>query len=635
VDATTQPPASGPAGRGRRWSDPLPWWAAVATAYAAWVAVALLLGAGSLVVDLGLAGLLAGLTALLCRRAARTPGLPVPLGRFWWRASLTLLLSMLGLLVEAAYGLAAGRVSLRQAPLPATLPSLAAIAVATWTMLLVPVPRRARGEWLRLALDAGTVVLSVTLFGCYLLVGPRLAGRGVDRSSLLTALATLVAMAVCGLVAVKVALAGQLLFDRTVRRLLGLLVLLIVPLALVRSLPLGGNLQHAALAAVIGIDLLLALAAERQRRLPYAAPVRGPRRRRYSLLPYLSVAAALGLLLRVAAPRLDAAGQLVLCGVVGLTVLVVARQLTALRDNAGLLGRLDRSLTELRHQERRFRSLVQHSADVIMVTDRDGAITYVSPAIAQVLGHPPERWLGRRPVDLVHRDDQAESQRRRAALLGSPGASVAYQVRVAHANGGWRWLEVVATNLLHDPSVAGIVVNARDVTTAREFQDRLRHQASHDHLTGLANRSLFDHRLRGALAGERPACVLLVDLDGFKQINDRFGHAVGDQVLVAVAKRLRGCVRPPDLVARLGGDEFGVLLDGAEPGRGDAVASRLLAAFADPISVEGRRLPLAASVGVAVGQYAAGDDPDRLLRRADAAMYAAKRAADRSGEPVR
>jgi predicted signal transduction protein with EAL and GGDEF domain len=125
-------------------------------------------------------------------------------------------------------------------------------------------------------------------------------------------------------------------------------------------------------------------------------------------------------------------------------------------------------------------------------------------------------------------------------------------VRVAHANGGWRWLAVVATNLLHDPSVAGIVVNARDVTTAREFQDRLRHQASHDHLTGLANRSLFDQRLLGSLAGEQPACVLLVDLDGFKQINDRFGHAVGD-------------------------------------------------------------------------------DPDRLLRRADAAMYTAKRGASRSG----
>jgi diguanylate cyclase (GGDEF)-like protein/PAS domain S-box-containing protein len=590
------------------------------------VAVVLLLGAGGLVVDLGLAGTLSGLTALLCRRAARVPGLAAPLRRFWWRAFLTLLLSMLGLLVEAGYGLRAGQVSLRQAPLPANLLSLAAIAVATWTILLVPVPRRARGEWLRLALDAGTGVLSVTLFGWYLLVGPRLADRGADRSSLLVAMAVLVAMGLCGLIAVKVALAGQLLFDRSVQRLLGLLLLLlVVPLAVVRALPLGSGPQHTGPAAVIGIDLVLALAAERQRRVPHATPPRR-RRRHYSLLPYLSVAATLGLLLRFAMPRLDPGGQLVLCGMVGLIVLVVARQLTALRDNARLLGRLDASLTELRHQEQRFRSLVQHSADVIMVTDRHGAITYVSPAVATVLGHPPEHWLGRRPVDLVHPDDLAEVRQRRARLLRSPGASVAHQLRVAHADGGWRWLEAVGTNLLHEQSVAGIVVNARDVTTAREFQDRLRHQASHDHLTGLANRSLFDQCLRRALAGERAACVLLVDLDGFKQINDRFGHAVGDQVLVAVAKRLRGCVRPPDLVARLGGDEFGVLLDGADPGRGEAVAGRLLGAFADPVSVEGRRLALAASVGVAAGRYAAGDDPDRLLRRADAAMYAAKRA---------
>src|SRR5207247_10783170 len=120
--------AAPPAGR-RRWTDPLLWWAAVATAYAAWVAVVLLLGAGGLVVDLGLAGTLSGLTALLCRRAARVPGLAAPLRRFWWRAFLTLLLSMLGLLVEAGCGLGAGQASLRRAPPPASLLSLAGIAV--------------------------------------------------------------------------------------------------------------------------------------------------------------------------------------------------------------------------------------------------------------------------------------------------------------------------------------------------------------------------------------------------------------------------------------------------------------------------------------------------------------------------
>jgi diguanylate cyclase (GGDEF)-like protein/PAS domain S-box-containing protein len=627
VDTSTEP-AAATAGRGRPWRDPLLlWWAAVASAYAAWLAVALPRGTGGLAVDLGLAGLLGGATALVCRRAAAAPELPAPASRFWRRTAFTELFSMLGFLVEAAYGLRAGHLSLLDTPLPANLLFLGSVVSAMWTMLRVPVPRRPPGEWLRLGLDAGTVVLSTAVFGWYLLARPGAGAHGAGFSSLATVLLLAVAIGLCALIAFKVALAGQLLFDRKVQRFLGVLVVFTVPLAVVRAVELGAVLQHLGLAAIIPIDLMLVRSAERQRRLPRLAPAPAwtPRRHRpYSLLPYLSVAATFGLLLRFALPRLDAGGRVVLGGVVGLIVLVVARQVTALRDNARLLLRLDASLTELGRQERRFRSLVQHSADLIMVTDADGAVTYVSPAIAELLGRPPEDWLGRRPAELIHPDDQEVVSQHGAALLHGPGATVAYQARVAHANGGWRWLEAVSTNLLHDPSVAGIVTNARDVTTAREFQDRLRHQASHDHLTGLANRSQFDQRLRRALDEQPSACVLLLDLDGFKQINDRFGHAVGDQVLVAVAKRLLGCVRPPDLVARLGGDEFAVLLDGAEPGRGDAVAARVLGAFADPVSVEGRVLPLAASVGVATAEQDGGD-PDLLLRRADAAMYAAKR----------
>ncbi len=634
MDAATEAPAAAPGGRGRRWADPLAWWAAVAASYAAWLAVALLLGAGALVVDLAFAGLLAGVTALVCRRAAAVPELPAAASRFWRRATFTLLFSMAGFLVESVAGLRAGHVSLLGTPLAANLLFLGSVTTATWTMLRVPVPRRPPGEWLRLGLDAGTVVLSTAVFGWYLLAGRRAGDPDAGVSSLAMVLILVVAMGLCALIAFKVALAGQTLFDRKVQRFLGLLVVFTVPLALVRALELGSALQHLGLAATIGIDLMMVRASERQRRQPHLAPAPAwtPRRQRpYSLLPYLSVAATIGLLLRFAPAQLDASGRVVLGAVVGLIVLVVARQVTALRDNARLLVRLDASLSELGRQERRFRSLVQHSADIIVVTGAEGEITYVSPAVAQVLGHPPEGWQARRPIDLIHPDDQAEVREHGAALLHSPGASVAYQARVAHANGGWRWLEVVSTNLLHDPSVAGIVTNARDVTTAREFQDRLRHQASHDHLTGLANRSLFDQRLRIALEDDLAACVLLLDLDGFKQVNDHHGHAVGDQVLVAVAKRLLGCVRPPDLVARLGGDEFAVLLDGAAPGRGDLVAARVLGAFADPISVEGRRLPLAASVGVAVGLHSDGGDPDRLLRRADAAMYAAKRGENSSG----
>ena len=164
---------------------------------------------------------------------------------------------------------------------------------------------------------------------------------------------------------------------------------------------------------------------------------------------------------------------------------------------------------------------------------------------------------------------------------------------------------------------------------------RLAHLAVHDPLTGLANRALLADRLDRALARARregrPGALLLLDLDGFKAINDARGHAAGDRALVAVAERLRGCVREVDAVARLGGDEFLIVFDGigaaAEARR---VAGRIRAALAEPLRPDdgGALLALSASIGVAV--FAGREAPADLLRRADGAMYVAKR----TGEAV-
>ncbi|WP_328459856.1 GGDEF domain-containing protein [Actinoplanes sp. NBC_00393] len=161
-----------------------------------------------------------------------------------------------------------------------------------------------------------------------------------------------------------------------------------------------------------------------------------------------------------------------------------------------------------------------------------------------------------------------------------------------------------------------------------ERAEDLRHQAFHDSLTGLANRPLLRDHLTQALARARrgsPVAVLLIDLDGFKKVNDTYGHATGDQLLVAVAQRLRDAVRGADTAARLGGDEFAVLLDGMDSPR-DAVlvAERLLASIQEPLTLSGIDLAPAASVGVAVWREHA--DIDALLHDADSAMYAAKAA---------
>src|SRR5688500_5716020 len=161
-------------------------------------------------------------------------------------------------------------------------------------------------------------------------------------------------------------------------------------------------------------------------------------------------------------------------------------------------------------------------------------------------------------------------------------------------------MDCVMTNLLHEPTVAGVVVTARDVTERAELEAQLAHQAFHDPLTGLANRARLRERVRHALTRQerRPerVAVLFLDLDDFKTVNDSLGHASGDRLLVVVAERLLNATRGCDTVARLGGDEFAVLLEAT---RGDedavAVAERVLHALATPVVLDGAELVVGAS----------------------------------------
>lgn len=173
-----------------------------------------------------------------------------------------------------------------------------------------------------------------------------------------------------------------------------------------------------------------------------------------------------------------------------------------------------------------------------------------------------------------------------------------------------------------------LIENNRLLYRVSDAQDKLRHQAFHDPLTGLANRALFNRRLATAMEGNRrdgqPLALLFVDLDDFKAVNDSLGHAAGDQVLWAVAERLRGCVRDTDTVARLGGDEFGVLLHGDDDL--DVVSQRILTALRQPFVIDGRSVSIGASLGAAVPDN--NEQPisaEALLHRADAAMYVGKR----------
>jgi diguanylate cyclase (GGDEF)-like protein len=177
--------------------------------------------------------------------------------------------------------------------------------------------------------------------------------------------------------------------------------------------------------------------------------------------------------------------------------------------------------------------------------------------------------------------------------------------------------------------IIGTMGISHNITERKKAEDKISFMALHDSLTGLPNRILLEDRLAQAIAlarrNQKRVAVLMLDLDRFKNINDIFGHAIGDRLLVAISRRLKGCLRESDIVARLGGDEFvvGVPIDCDNDG-GERVAQKILTAFVDPIHVEGRELRVNASIGICVYPVDGGN-PEVLLQSADAAMYEAKK----------
>jgi diguanylate cyclase (GGDEF)-like protein/PAS domain S-box-containing protein len=494
-------------------------------------------------------------------------------------------------------------------------------------LLSFPLARRTRMERWKFVLDAAMVIVGGAVAIWYFSIRPTAASHESSHVVTLLAFAYPLASMLVLLGVTTVLLRRPIDGNRLAFALLviGVSVGVVADLTFnLVQLETGGRSASWADAVFLLCYVALIASAELYLRRPVArrpaSAVTVTRRQSISPLPYVAVGTTYGLLLVVALhPWMDPLSGLAI-GALLVTALVVLRQLLTVRENLRLLAE-----TAARQNEARFRSLVQHSSDVILVTRVDGTIRFVSPSALRVLGYDPAAMVRQTVPEMLHPEDRDRATQFFRDAAGSPGVTGPVEWRFRQQDGSWLHAEILATNLLHDATVKGIVLNTRDVSERRRLEEQLTHQAFHDPLTGLANRALFRDRVSHALelAQRRghPVTVLFLDLDDFKTVNDSLGHAEGDRLLIAAAERFLACARSADTVARLGGDEFAILIEGAD-GR-DGLPDRLAAAMAHPFALSGNQLRVTASIGVA--SAGTDDTADDLLRNADVAMYAAKR----------
>ena len=289
---------------------------------------------------------------------------------------------------------------------------------------------------------------------------------------------------------------------------------------------------------------------------------------------------------------------------------IVARDVTARRA-----AEHERSVSE-----QRYRALFSRNLDAVFGLDIDGSIVDVNPAGVELFRRRREELVGAGVLSLI--DPSYRDEARVAIGAALSGTAQGLEVLLTHPDTTTSHADFDLLPIVVDGEVAGVYGMARDVTDRKRREAYLEYRASHDLLTGLANRSRLYQRTDEHMASGAAVGVLFLDLDGFKPVNDSFGHAFGDQVLVTLARRLQTTVRDTDLVCRLAGDEFCILLSPCDPTTLQHLGERAAWVIAQPIALEPGTVRVEASIGAALARPQ--DTADTLLARADAAMYTVK-----------
>ena len=268
----------------------------------------------------------------------------------------------------------------------------------------------------------------------------------------------------------------------------------------------------------------------------------------------------------------------------------------------------------------------EHSKDALFVAGMDGFFKRVNHSFTETLGYTKEELITYPLTKYLHPDDVSATMAEINNLgTGKDGSS--FVNRYKDKTGNWHWMSWRCPATL--PAMPLIYAIGRDITETRRSEQEVMYRATHDYLTGLSNRSAFDLALAHAIGRtgrdpDKQLALLMIDLDGFKNINDTLGHSAGDQLLQMVASRFKGLQRQNEMIGRIGGDEFGWFAEGLAPVDAESFATRLVNAIRQPFELDGNTVLIGASIGISTYPTPA-KDVKMLEKQADFAMYAAKK----------